>query len=788
MATFKDSKDVQVVTKFTRMNPPAMLDPIIMTLAPYYQEPEVLEPLDADADKIGVPSDHFPVVAKPISSINNKTCRQTKEIRTRPFPKSGMEKMKVWLRDKCWDEIYNEDSAHKKAEVFQNILVDKMNEIFPEKIIKINSDDQPWMSVKLKKLDRRRKRMYKKQRRSVGWKEIDKQFKTEIKAAKNNFYKNKISDLKLAKPGQWYKWLKKLTSHDQHNQIDVDDLNHLKDADQAEKIAEAFSSIQNEYEPLKSEDISIPSYEEKDIPVFHPSQVCFVFSRLETNKSTVPGDFPALLIKSFAAYLAEPFTHILNSCIKRGEYPNIYKFEVCTPVPKKFPPQSTKDLRNISGLKNFDRIMEKLISQLIISDMETSMDPGQFGNSRGISIQHYLIQMINRILTAVDNNAKGEVFAVVANLIDWNNAFPRQCPKLGVESFIKNGVRPSLIPLLINYFQDREMQVKWHGTTSTPRRINGGGPQGATLGILEYLSQSNNSSDCVDVNYRFKFIDDLTTLEVVNLLITGVCSYNLKLHIPSDLPIHNQIIPSEKLESQKWLDEINLWTTNQKMLLNEAKTKTMIFNYTHNHQFTTRLSVNDENIEVVDNTKLLGTYITNDLKWDLNTSELIKKANKRLQLLHKISDFGASLSDMKEIYIIFIRSILEQSSNVWHSSLTQENIDDIERVQKSALRIILNYRYKTYNNALNVLEIDTLSNRREKICLEFAKKCTKHPKLKHMFPLNNKNHEMITRDEEKYMVQFANTARLQNSAVLYMQRLLNENERNESENHEYFKC
>ena len=129
--------------------------------------------------------------------------------------------------------------------------------------------------------------------------------------------------------------------------------------------------------------------------------------------------------------------------------------------------------------------MEKLISQLIISDMETSMDPAQYGNSQGISIQHYLIQMIHQILMAVDNNAKGEVCAVIANLIDWNNAFPRQCPKLGVESFIKNGVRPSLIPLLINYFQGREMMVKWHGTTSAPRKINGGGPQGTTLGILE---------------------------------------------------------------------------------------------------------------------------------------------------------------------------------------------------------------------------------------------------------------------------------------------------------------
>ena len=359
-------------------------------------------------------------------------------------------------------------------------------------------------------------------------------------------------------------------------------------------------------------------------------------------------------------------------------------------------------------------------------------------------------------------------------LIDWNNAFPRQCPKLGVESFIQNGVRPSLIPLLINYFQGREMRVKWHGTTSTPRKINGGGPQGATLGILEYLSQSNNN--CIDIPDRFKFIDDLTTLEVVNLLITGVCSYNLKSHIPSDIPIHNQIIPSEKLKSQKWLDQINLWTKNQKMLLNEDKTKTMLFNFTNSHQFTTRLTVNSENIEVVESTKLLGTFITNDLKWDLNTNNIIKKANSRLQLIHKISEFGASQSDMKDIYILFVRSILVVSSCVWHSSLTEENIDDLERVQKSALRIILKEKYKTYTNSLNILELDTLFNRREQLCLEFAKKCTKHRKLKHMFPLNIKDHEMITRDYEKYLIQFANTERLKKFSIIYMQILLNKHE------------
>ena len=71
-------------------------------------------------------------------------------------------------------------------------------------------------------------------------------------------------------------------------------------------------------------------------------------------------------------------------------------------------------------------------------------------------------------------------------LIDWKQAFDRQCPTLGVQSFVKNGVRNCLVPLLINYFKDRKMIVKWHGQESTMRNLIGGGPQGALWGILEY--------------------------------------------------------------------------------------------------------------------------------------------------------------------------------------------------------------------------------------------------------------------------------------------------------------
>ena len=109
----------------------------------------------------------------------------------------------------------------------------------------------------------------------------------------------------------------------------------------------------------------------------------------------------------------------------------LFKLEISTPVPKSYPPKNISEV-----LLNFDKIMEKLLSELIISDMKPNMDPSQYGNQTGISIQHYLINMIHRILTALDNNSRGDVFAVIANLIDWNNAFPRQCPKLGIESHL----------------------------------------------------------------------------------------------------------------------------------------------------------------------------------------------------------------------------------------------------------------------------------------------------------------------------------------------------------------
>ena len=352
----------------------------------------------------------------------------------------------------------------------------------------------------------------------------------------------------------------------------------------------------------------------------------------------------------------------------------------------------------------------------------------------------------------------------------------RQSPLLGIKSFIKNGVRPCLIPILISFFQNRRMVVKWHGTMSKERRLYGGGPQGSTMGILEFLSLSNDKSQNVQEDDKYSFIDDLSLLELINLTNIGMQSYNVRQHVPSHIPDHNQFIAAEKLESQKHLDELSKWTDEHEMKLNPKKCKNIIFNFTNNHQFVTALKVNNHETETVKEAKLLGTIITEDLKWSRNTEEIVKSANKRLRILHVASKFTGKISDLKIIYMMFIRSKLDSSSVVWHNSLTEKDINSLERIQKASVKINLKNNYKDYESALKMLNLDTLCERRRKQCLKFAKDCLKHEQMKKMFPINEKNSQIETRHKETFKVNKANTERYRQSAVPYFQRLLNEEE------------
>ena len=75
----------------------------------------------------------------------------------------------------------------------------------------------------------------------------------ELSKAKRNFYQQKIRKLRTSKPKQWHRELKKLTSFDQHksSNIIVESIKDLTSKEQAEKIADKFAEVSQQYEEIK---------------------------------------------------------------------------------------------------------------------------------------------------------------------------------------------------------------------------------------------------------------------------------------------------------------------------------------------------------------------------------------------------------------------------------------------------------------------------------------------------------------------------------------------------------
>ena len=140
-------------------------------------------------------------------------------------------------------------------------------------------------------------------------------------------------------------------------------------------------------------------------------------------------------------------------------------------------------------------------------------------------------------------------------------------------------------------------------------------------------------------------------------------------------------------------------------------------------KFTTDLKLKSESLNIVDEAKLLGLILTSDLKWNRNTQKIVKDANSRMRMLHITSKFIKNKQDLIHINKTFIRSKLEYCCTVWHSSLSKTNVNDIERIQKSAVKLILKENYENYECALKLLNLDRYFIQKErKIVLKVCKK------------------------------------------------------------------
>ena len=107
------------------------------------------------------------------------------------------------------------------------------------------------------------------------------------------------------------------------------------------------------------------------------------------------------------------------------------------------------------------------------------------------------------------------------------------------------------------------------------------------------------------------------------------------------------------------------------MLINGKKSSYIMFNISKSN-FSTRLTLNGATLERSSILKVLGIWLQEDLKWDYNTKQICIKAYSRMNILNRLKYVGIGESDLITIYKMFIRSMFEYCTSVFHSSLTQE--------------------------------------------------------------------------------------------------------------------
>ena len=165
----------------------------------------------------------------------------------------------------------------------------------------------------------------------------------------------------------------------------------------------------------------------------------------------------------------------------------------------------------------------------------------------------------------------------------------------------------------------------------------------------------------------------------------------------------------------------------------------------------------------VKHAKLLGVILLDDLTWNMHVDSIVKKAAKRVYMLYQLKRAGIRQTDLVNVYVSVVRPVLEYACPVWHTNLTKYLSDNIEMIQKRALKSI--FPNNGYDDILCDLGMCTLHERRNVICEQYVKNMQGNShKLHHLLPEERCIHYDMRR-ENKYPLTKNRTNRYGKSLI-----------------------
>ena len=766
------------------------LDKFLVNFSRAIVESDVLPPLD---DGLGRQSDHGLAYFKAKFVVD---VSKTVSYRYRHYSAQGAERFQEWVSVHDFSGVFDATDVNLKLESFLTDVQSKMDEFFPFKTTVRRERDPPWINAHVKALIRKRRRVYHREGRSSRWKSLMKKVRSLVKKRATGYWEHQKKNLLSHDAGRtFFKNVKSYNSKERPPQFDVRTLfsPDLGDEAIAEKLADHFNGISLEFSGLEPD--SVPQTYSSPVQVLTVDQVSDRLRKFKKPKSMVVHDIFPSLVAPAAGFLAVPLCHIYNTITATSTWPLVWKQEFVTPIPKKPLPADVNDLRNISCTALFSKVYESFVLGWLTQ--QVGMRANQMGGMKGAGTEHYLVELYQLILEALEDPRA----ASVITSIDYSKAFNRLDFLHCLNALAAKGASSELIAIVGSFLTSRTMAVKVGQVTSRPRIVLGGVPQGSILGVFLFNATIDSfeaaSKDLVQypiigggdaqlapppqhdgaLNVRVPREYDRPGFKAWESFLLSVLKYvddniiHEKLCMDSLIIDENGEKRARAARSQNLFRQITRIAELLGMRVNSDKT--MLLCISDSRTYKAAAYIEDaEGVEISssDKLKILGLHFSSKPDMSEQVEAICRKFRARIWTLRHLHHRGFSEADLLKVYKSTILPCHDYCSNVFHSSLTLSQSVVLERLQAKALKAIYGFD-PSYTELVEKAGLTTLRARRQQRELAFARKCASSERFGTWFPTRIAARE--TRDGLVYEEKYARTHRCYNSPIFSMRRRLN---------------
>ena len=394
-----------------------------------------------------------------------------------------------------------------------------------------------------------------------------------------------------------------------------------------------------------------------------------VINKLKNKSSCGYDNISNKHIKYARSVLIKPLTLLINQCLHTGVYPSQLKMSRVKPLFKSGDKSLFSNYRPISLLPSLSKIFERVIFDQLLAYFTNNnlLCLNQFGFRPGHSTELAALRLVDHLITEMDRNR------VPTNIyIDLSKAFDTLNHSILLEKLEYYGIADNSLSLLHNYLTDRCQYVEYNGHRSNTLPISTGVPQGSVLGPLLFLIYINDLPMVSDIFNMMMYADDTT------------------IYCNIDQNVSDEVINME-------LSKVSQWLAANKLSLNVANTKFMVF---HMHQKAVTypdLYLNGNKIERVTQFNYLGLILQANLSWNKHISHISLKVSKTIGILNRLK----SIYPRKVLLTLYNTLILPHFNYCilsWGSVLRENH--QLHLLQKKAIRIITNSNYIAHTEPL----------------------------------------------------------------------------------------